>query len=504
MSPNGDYLATGRTAIPFQAFLGGGFALPGALPPLPHPGFSFTRPFVENPIQVWDTRSGNPAGTYLKETGAWNHAFSPSFRYMAAWDGGPDAAEDKNFFYLVDLQAKKQMSLPLKGTTDSPFLFSPQEKFVVVFEESDKEKKTFYLVSTTTGKLVNTFHGATFHGFTVDETLIVYEAQMMTGVDLQIWHTAREKVVHTLPRVNKTAFSPTGQTVAASTPEGWVFLDLTTFKTRRFDANEKFVLKALFSPEGGNLATFCAGGKLEFWDASIGKVRRGEFPINQESAVSYCFFSPNGSYLCLVLSNPHILAVWDVSSATLLWSKEMSGIHEPPGFTLDSRFLACYLDEKVVRLHVFETETGKTSHVLPPYDWVFVNFPGKVRFLTALTKIPAQPHLLKKLLGDWWPGQGQTTTQQVRTIDVASGAELARLESAGLEEGYHSEDGRTLVTIHHEDSGYFIRVWDLPLRPPLLLVAGIPLALGVIVLLFSHWRARRRLRAEAAKVSSAS
>jgi hypothetical protein len=45
-----------------------------------------------------------------------------------------------------------------------------------------------------------------------------------------------------------------------------------------------------------------------------------------------------------------------------------------------------------------------------------------------------------------------------------------------------------------------LRVWDIPLRPPLRLVIGIPLGLGLVVLLFCRWRARRRGRAAVATV----
>src|SRR5262249_40603135 len=79
--------------------------------------------------------------------------------------------------------------------------------------------------------------------------------------------------------------------------------------------------------------------------------------------------------------------------------------------------------------------------------------------------------------------------KQVHVFDVASVAELACVE---CDEAMCSEDGKTLVTLHEENSRCFVHVWDLPLRPPLLLVVGIPLGLGLLVFLFSRWRARRR------------
>ena len=81
-------------------------------------------------------------------------------------------------------------------------------------------------------------------------------------------------------------------------------------------------------------------------------------------------------------------------------------------------------------------------------------------------------------------------------MDVSSGAVVASLETEGGVTSWLSDDGRTLVTQNAQG----IHVWDLPLRPPLRLVIGIPLGLGLLVLLFSRWRAWRRGRATEAAV----
>src|SRR5262249_2947384 len=94
---------------------------------------------------------------------------------------------------------------------------------------------------------------------------------------------------------------------------------------------------------------------------------------------------------------------------------------------------------------------------------------------------------LEKIFGDFWPFSN-TSREQVRVEDVSTGRVLACLNSDAT--AWLSEDGKTLVT---EDDRSVVRVWDLPLRPSLLLVVGIPLGLGLMVLLFSCWRARRRV-----------
>jgi WD40 repeat protein len=495
ISPDGRLLATGKTVTPFHAFLGGG------LPQGAFPGFRLVKPgYVDNPIQVWDTRSGNQAGSYFNETGAWNHSFSPRFRYLAAWEGNPDAGQLDTFLHLVDLQTNEHKRLPLGGISSGTFLFSPRENFVLVFDEANKGNKIFHLVQTATGKVVSTFHGSAVHGFVPDESLIVYEAQNGDLIDVHVWNTQLQKLVHTMSGATEATVSRNGQTLAANTSKGWIFLDLSTLQTRPFDATDKSVQKALFSPDGKTLAIFCSGGKLEFWNVSTARQRSGECPLNPGSEVSYMFFSPDSSCLCLGLSNRGVFSVWDVTTATMLWSREMAGavagFEKPWGFTANGRFMATYQDGIVGGLQVLETRTGNTIQALATFEKFFCRFSNNDRWLTTWNRITPQPHLLKKLLGDWWPGGGKSTSQRVRTIDV-SGVELACLVSESLEEGYHSEDGRTLVTKHEEKNQTILRVWDLPLRPPLRLVVGIPLGIGLFFVLLNWWRARKR----AAKVS---
>ncbi len=235
-------------------------------------------------------------------------------------------------------------------------------------------------------------------------------------------------------------------------------------------------------------------GNLEFWDVAAGK-RRGEIAHLGKWEFASFDFSPDSGYFWLNKSEPDALTMWDVSSASLLWSRTMPvfpGFHYGVGFNQGIENIC---------IHVIECRTGNTAHVLP-HDSSF-DSPRMLRFMTISTKGNQQPSIFKRLLGDWWPGKTNTTVQEVRVVEVASGRELGRLEGETLEESWLSKDGHILVTKHLEDGEYLLRVWDLPLRPPLLLVAGIPLALGVIVLLFSRWRARRRLRAEAAKPTTA-
>ena len=475
----------GRTVVTVPQIKGGGIGLPD----------------FRGPLRVWDTHSGQLAGSYLELASIWTHVYSPRQRYVAA-------VEDSHgiLLHLIDLGNQGQRIIPFKELgepgEETELTFSPGESFVLFSNE-----KTSCLVNSATGEILKSFKASplSFRAFTADESLFLYETDNGRGPwnDLHILNTRSCRVLHTLPQVTNVTLSPDGRTVAATMPAGWVFLDLATFKTRPFAADDSLPRRAMFSPDGQTLAIVFKNGKLEFWDVVEGK-RRGHAlqPVMRDVT---CVFSPDSTYFCLALGVAaeegvrDRLVMWEIPSATLLWTKEITsflGFEKGVGFTADSRFFA-HCDE-LVALHVMEARTGETLHVLPPDR--FFDGPRVLRYLTVGTETLSQPNILQKLLGDWWPGKAPQLLERVQVFDVASGAELACMECDSPHQAICSEDGKTLVTLHNENSQHFVRIWDIPLRPPLRLVIGIPLGLGLLVLLFSSWRSRRRGRAAVATV----
>jgi hypothetical protein len=102
------------------------------------------------------------------------------------------------------------------------------------------------------------------------------------------------------------------------------------------------------------------------------------------------------------------------------------------------------------------------------------------------------PGFLQKLLGNWWPWDAAPRAWKVTVYETASGRILGQLQGR-YGNGHLSNDGRTMVTAYREQDGsYSLRCWDLPLRPPLRLVVGIPLGIGLFFVLVSWWRRRRQ------------
>jgi hypothetical protein len=101
--------------------------------------------------------------------------------------------------------------------------------------------------------------------------------------------------------------------------------------------------------------------------------------------------------------------------------------------------------------------------------------------------------LVEEWLGNWWPAPKPTTCFVVSDLDT--GRMTVRMNwhvcpsTVAL-----SDDGRTLMTVSRDDAIVVIECWDVPGRPSLLWVIGIPASLGSFAVLLRWWLRRRKPR----------
>jgi hypothetical protein len=206
---------------------------------------------------------------------------------------------------------------------------------------------------------------------------------------------------------------------------------------------------------------------------------------------------------------------WDVHSGRRLSQRTLRVNQGPRDFVYlspDCRFVLD--DTQTGRVNVLEP--GGKTHVSialaedlefprPParLAWVpqeFQAFTPDSSLLTVSRMIPArQPGLVRRWLGNWWPVPAWIMNMVVVVVDLDSGRELFRSETHDVADLRISDDGRTLVTTHFEGNDAVISCWDVPSRPPLHWVVGIPLMLGGVVLLVRWWRTRRAARQESSQ-----
>jgi hypothetical protein len=65
--------------------------------------------------------------------------------------------------------------------------------------------------------------------------------------------------------------------------------------------------------------------------------------------------------------------------------------------------------------------------------------------------------------------------------------ELLRLTDRGVREFHVAGDGSFVVTVHDEGESRILRRWDVPQPKPWGWIIGVPLTLGVLLLLLRAW-----------------
>jgi WD40 repeat protein len=464
--------------------------------------------------ETWDTSSGQNQGTYLLE-GPGVHAISPCGRFLAV-------LEEKGNLHLVDLKLGKQSKTVLSFSGGSPkLLFSSQGTYLLaVPSQNDGEIilnripqfpwdriRFGDLVECSTGRLVKTLRDLTFFRFLSDESVLFRIAPAGPGMEgiFTHWNPRTGKSIRQMKDMVPIDLSPDGRTLLAVSAEHRLYLlDLWTQKSWPLDPPHLFSFTLVVSPDGKTLVTF-ADSEIFFWDVASGKKRGGEkWTDNHPGKV---LFSPDSAFCLLACDGPEGYVLRETASGRSLWKRVSQGdgpwVHLPAVETLfsaDGQFL--FVPTKV-GYEILEVKTGETTRTIPvepPHTFgPLIKFTRDARFLLVREDIEGglnqKPGFWQKLLGDWWAGASKVTDVKVKVFEPTSGRILAQLQGQYGQYGNHllSNDGRTMVTAHRASDGSLsLHCWDLPLRPPLRLVIGIPLGIGLFFVLMSWWRGRRR------------
>ena len=451
------------------------------------------------PLQTWDTNTGENLGTVLLAASS----LSPDGRFAAALDGGD--------LHLVKLkpapEAKKIIVFdrPLWDPDPVELAFSSGGHFLAVTSVANGSG---HLVECSTGRVVKSFQKLAFFRFLPNENILFVE----DGKFL-LWDPQTGKAIRTFKAMDPIDLSPNGRTLLAqSADKGAFLLDMATEETRPLDPRIlEGPIRSAFSPDGKTLVTFSRiiePLEIAVWDVASGKLRHAEkLPDVDLRAV---VFSPDSAWF---LQGDYLR---DSSTGHVLWKRDlfgqMGGIGVPPArfdvrFSPDSQFL--------VRSNGFSFEkidapTGEIRTNISPIGFstdVFrsercIQSTKDGSFYSVWLPANQGPSFLEELLGDWWPWKTNLDDRKITVFETATGRIVSELQGR-YGAGYLSNDGRTMVTPYLDGDGAYLRIWDVPLRPPLLLVVGIPLGLGLLVLFFSRWRARRRGRSAVASVATA-
>jgi WD40 repeat protein len=465
--------------------------------------------------QTWDTLSGENHGKYLVNPGI--HVISPGGRFLAALN-------PKRDLDLVDLKLGRQSKNILGFSEGSAKLvFSLQANYLLAVQSENHEIQALYphrvplgnLVDCHTGRVVKTLRDLTFFHFTADENIffrIAPAGRLGNDGILTHWDPRTRKTIRTFKDVEPLELSVDGQTLLAQSVDNGLFLlDLADQKVRPLDPAAPYSQNpphSAFSPDGKTLITFPESfpdPEIVFWDVASGKRRgKGKRPDLSSGKVPG-LFSPDSSFFLLTCPVPvgPRLSLWETASGRCLWKRDwkLSWLNFGGGYTFpaDVRIPAgcpCLFVARDGRFEILDFQTGETKHIFHPRNLGERNmeFTRDGTYYSLRESADQGPGFLQELLGDWWPANTDENQMKVKVVETATGRIVSQLQGP-YGNGHLSKDGRTLVTAYRGPHGEFLlRCWDLPLRPPLRLVIGIPLGIGLLFVLATWWRGWRAKR----------
>jgi WD40 repeat protein/serine/threonine protein kinase len=259
-------------------------------------------------LKLWDPDSGAETQTLRTEQVAWNVAFSPDGKLLAAGHSRVN---------LWDLQTRQLLWKP-SGPWHWGLAFAPDGQHFATANSSG----TVTIRETGTGnvlhKLVGHFWPRTV-AYSPDGKLLASAGDDRT---LRIWDVASGQTIHRLEghtgSVRSLAFSADGKHLASTDWDGRVIAwDTATWKERWTRYNHlKWSWCVAFSPDGSYVAAGCGNarqGRVVVWETATG--REVALLGGHGHFVTGVAFSPDGHYLASG-SFDGTVKLWDVRALT--------------------------------------------------------------------------------------------------------------------------------------------------------------------------------------------
>jgi WD40 repeat protein/tRNA A-37 threonylcarbamoyl transferase component Bud32/tetratricopeptide (TPR) repeat protein len=447
-------------------------------------------------VRVYDTQTGREILTVIGELTTQGSIRNPVF----SPDGTRIAFErNRTEVQVYDLRTGQQ-SLSLGKSTPVWFpVFSPDGTRIAVSRAQWFPDGMVYVYDVRTGQELLAFKGPKYVGslvYSPDGTRIAAESAGVIQVhDAQ---TGQEIVVlRELKELSGPVFSPDGTRIAASGSNGVVRVydartgqEVLTLKgTRVPDTPLMFRLKAVFSPDGGQIAVV-GGGKAHVYDA---RVRPEAVLLKGPTKFVGPVFSPDGTRIAVRDSgstrpskdNDLKMRVYDTQTGQeVLALKVGSLVFSPDGtrfaavgngavqlhdartgqevlalkvgslvFSPDGTRFAAVGADQVLRVH--ETRTGQVTVTLEAPNTLSspVFSPDGTR-IAAIEHQPGKP-------GAAMVGVGKAGV--VRVYDIRTGQETAALEAPNaLASPVFSPDGTRIAVVELQPGkpGVVARVYD--------------------------------------------
>jgi hypothetical protein len=393
--------------------------------------------------------------------------------------------------------------------------FSPGGNFVVLLEvEGDVAK--LHVVECVSGKriasLATTAEQCDHFGFALDDELLYFFGYQQSQCVFTVWNTRQRQIVHTSKQVSPAPniehegisyslsslgpLAPDGVTLAVN--HGTSLINLQTGSSQQL-VGAKPCDFLRFSPDNKTLIR-TVSGRLEVWDVATAN-RRGDIDGWRDS----CITPDSRTAFRLRRQAPHVIA-WDLQACTRILPSpeialpvaEIEFIRFRPTYpsrmtTPDHRYV---IDCDRHHIQVVDPATGDIQSRVSfgpeaTLDNSAQQFTPDGRLMLSQWNFPASRW--HERLEGWFPlgrASSSIVVTEVRTGRVVI-AVPARHERGNT---MLSDDGRVLMTSSFLGDRCIVSCWDVPGRPSLRYVFGIPAAIGGGTLLILWWLKKRRMQ----------
>jgi hypothetical protein len=394
-----------------------------------------------------------------------------------------------------------------------PPIFSPRGSFVAL-AEGDIVECRLHIVECATGHTIATLplhpEAPDRFGFTPDDELLYFHANEKSQPLLTVWDTRKRCVARTIKDAavgSPAQFAPDGRVILGTTG----LIDLGTGQSRPVPELSYYE----FSPDGRTLLGK-AGDELRHWDVASGKMRH-EIKIHWLQS-PLVISADSQVVVCAAIDKSQSFTAWSIETGARLWPPPepkcvdlaqnrngavvqevfeggglMSRAEMSPRFTPDRRFL---IERKQNRIITMDPSTGNVHASLvmarDAKDPAVLGFTPDGRWMVSQWDYPErQPWFGEEWLAKWLPIRKTVGCILVSETETGRVQLQINRREADPPTAVLSDDGSTLMTCMWQGDSIEVACWDVPGRPSLLLVVGVPFALGCIALLV-RWRWTRK------------
>jgi WD40 repeat protein len=408
-----------------------------------------------------------------------------------------------------------------------PPFFSPRSSFVA-FAEGGKEHDKLHVVERASGQRIATFSlpvpgsedAWERFGFTPDDELLYFFSDQGGVPALTVWSLRDKQVARTFEKIalhGLCQLAPDGESLLVeNVDKQGELLNLRTGE-RRPMAGTEGLRYAMFSPDGRTLVCH-ASEKLTLWDVPTvptGKIRT---QIALDWLQSPLVISADSQVVvCGAADKRQSFTAWSLQSGARLWPPPkpkqveqnengavvqeffeggglLSRADMSPGFTPDRRFL---VQRKENRINMLDPATGTVHASLvmdrDAKDPAVLGFAPNGRWMVSQWDYAErEPWFGEEWLAKWLPIRKKVGRIVVSETATGRVQLCVNTSEAGPAHAVLSGDGATLMTSMWQGDSTEVACWDVPGRPSLVLVIGIPLALGCAGVLIRWWFVRKR------------